>query len=495
MKVAQATGQAPEPRSTRDQVGVGRGMGLLAGARISAQVMQFGSSIWLARLLTPSDYGVFAIIMTVSMFALLLNDFGLTEALVRQPVLARWHADGALWVNGISGVVLFVVFSLASPVLAQIFDEPRLVYLFPLASLTFVISTNVVQIAILQRHRRFGFLAAAEVANSLTLMVVTTVLALVGAGVLSLVIGLLAGTTVMTLMLWSEVHWVPGRPRRADMITMLRGSAGNLSYSGLGLVGNSVDTYTVGIISSTAALGAYNRAYNLSRTPSSFVGGVLNRVLLPVYADLRERPGLLAQTWVTYTRRTLILLCPVAAFISLFASPLVNLLYGSRWAASGTYLAVLAWVIPAFAFASNVGPFLFLLARQRTVFVVGAAQAAIFVTIVIGAAFGGVSGVVWGVLAAGYLGHLPLIWVCLRSARIPMASVRAALIAPILATLLLTVALVGARAALADDASLMVGLACLAVAACLAVIVTEPKARERLSRYSLSRLPRSRPRR
>ena len=169
----------------------------------------------LARLLTPADFGLVAMVTAITGLGQAFADLGLSEATIQHPEISHNQVSTLFWINVAIGLTLTSITAALAPVLAWFYREPRLKDITFLVSLTFLIGGLRVQHdALLRRQMRFSSLAIRDVASYVLAVPVAIIMAWRGAGYWALVaLPLILNLTQMALS-WLMVRWIPGLPRR-----------------------------------------------------------------------------------------------------------------------------------------------------------------------------------------------------------------------------------------------------------------------------------------
>ena len=187
-----------------------RGVGWTTTSQVLIQAMSFVTMVVLARLLTPSDFGLAGLVALFTGFVALFVNFGLSAALIQRETISEAHRSSAFWLNLSVGVGLSVVTVLLAPVLAAFFDQPRLSALLAAVAPTFTVGAlAIVQSALLQRDMRFRRLAAIEIAALLSAAALAISVAAIGGGVWSLLAYTLTMTVSRSILLWLGHSWRP----------------------------------------------------------------------------------------------------------------------------------------------------------------------------------------------------------------------------------------------------------------------------------------------
>lgn len=371
---------------------VRRGVAWTAGSRMVLQVLQVGATAVLARLLTPADYGLAALVAVVTGLAAILVDLGIPAAVIQRRDLDERFLATAFWMNAGVGLVLAGVVCAAAVPLARFFDEPQLVGLVLLSSLTFVLSLNAVHVAVLQRALEFGRISRISLVTITVGLGVSIAAAAAGMGAVSLVLGPVAERLASVVQVWIAVRWFPRvRPSRQaarDIWTYGRGITG---FNILNYCVGSADRFVIGRVVTVAALGYYNRAGNLMQLPVQQTTRSLAGVFFPALSAMVDDLPRMRSAWLRLLRASWIVGVPVAVGLALTAPVLVETLYGEGWGPVVPLLVVLSAGIPFLLVGSTTAPVYQALGRTGLQFRLGLVNAVIAVVAL-------AVGVRWGVM-------------------------------------------------------------------------------------------------
>jgi O-antigen/teichoic acid export membrane protein len=306
----------------------------------------------LARLLTPKDFGVVGFALIFMALLETVKDLGLGQALVASRPENVYERADTVFVAGVGlGLLMTGVVAALAPLAAAFFDEPRLVGILPVLGLNFLIrSIGGTHYAIAQKEMRFRTRTIAEFADVLVRGTTGVVLALLGAGVWSLVIGYVVGTTALVTTLWVLVPWRPRlRLDRAQLPGLLRFGGALTGVDITSAITNNADYVFVGKVLGPAALGLYTLAFRLPELAIINVATVAGLVLFPAFANVPR--DALAHAYTVALRYMLMVCMPVAAGVALLAAPLVEVAFGPKWEGAVEPMRVLT----IYAFAVTVG--------------------------------------------------------------------------------------------------------------------------------------------
>jgi O-antigen/teichoic acid export membrane protein len=345
---APATEPTPEAPTATVPADLGRKTARGAGVTLAGQalriLLQLASTTVLARLLSPRDYGLLAVGLVVVGVGEVFRDMGLSTSAVRAQDLTRGQRDGLFWLNSAAGVLLGVLAFAAAPLVAAAFDQPALAEVTRALAGTFVLNGLAAQYrAGLTRDLRFGALVGCDLLSQAVALAVAVAAAALGAGYWALVAQQLAQAGVVLVGVVLLARWVPGRPRRGvGLMPHLRFGGGLTGTHLVYYLGNNLDSLSLGLFSGPAALGIYNRGFQLLMTPLNQLRSPASTVAVPVLARLQDDDARFGE----YLRRgQLALGYTLVAGMALAAGaaePLVHFLLGARWDAVTPVLTLLA---------------------------------------------------------------------------------------------------------------------------------------------------------
>lgn len=303
-------------------------------AFVVGKAMIFASTVVLARLLLPADFGIMAYCLTGLSYLLVFQSFGVETALISRRDQVEAAANAAFVTSLATGLTLYAMAWLAAPSIADFFHEPPLTDFFRTLALALPItSVMAVPNALLQRRLRFRDRMVAELAQASVKTILTIGLAWQGMGVWSLVLGHLAGEIIIALTYWLLAGWWPSlhfnRTVTRETITF----GGHIIIVGLlGVLINTIDYLLVGRLLGATALGLYTLAYRIPELVIMNTNVVIGTVALPLFSrsqsDLRQLRALL----LTYVRYVSLFAFPAGVGLAVVAPIFVDIIYSARWA-------------------------------------------------------------------------------------------------------------------------------------------------------------------
>ncbi|MEE6283075.1 lipopolysaccharide biosynthesis protein [Georgenia sunbinii] len=439
----------------------------LLGSWLST-VVQIGTTMVLARLLTPADFGIMAMALTLTVVVNQFRSLGLSQAVV-QRIDLRWsHVNALFWINTAAGVVLAGLVALAGFPLAEFYREPALVPICLALGAGFAISGVAVQHgALLNRAMRFRTISLRNVAAGVLSSVAAVVAALLGMGIWALVVQNVSMLVFATLLNWWAVPWRPSRPSGLREALPLLGFGAHVSIANLfHTLSREGDNVIIGRALDAGALGLYTRAYSLLMLPLRQLKTPVQAVMVPTLAALQEEPARYRQAYRMAISGLGHLGMPVIVVLAVTAHELIAVALGDRWLAAAPIFQILA-VASFVQLVSTTTGWIYTSTGRGAVY---ATWAVINGVVTVG---GFVIGVRWGItgVAVSYaitqvLLILPGFALACRHTPVAVADPFQAMVRPALVSLLLLGAAVGVRSLVVPGVTELVAL--VVVAGCTA---------------------------
>ena len=266
---------------------------LAVGTGQAARILlQIASVVVLARLISPRDYGLVAMVTAIVGIGEILREMGLSSAAVQSRSLTRAQRDNLFWISAAAGLLVAVVVALAAPLLVVLYGQPEVAGICLALAPTFLLSGLAAQYrAGLTRDLRFKALAVCDVACAAAALSVGVVAASFGLGYWSLVLQQLSSGVFALVALASTSGWLPRLyDRSAPMRQLLRFGFSVLGSQVITYTSMNVDSVLVGSAYGARDLGFYNRGMQLVRTPLNQLRTPIGTVALPVLSRLQDDP-------------------------------------------------------------------------------------------------------------------------------------------------------------------------------------------------------------
>lgn len=299
--------------------------------------IQVVATVVLARLLTPTDFGVVAMVTTFSFLLMNFGLNGLTEAVVQCDEMTHDLASALFWFNLGCGFLLTLGFAGAGSLLASFYKDAHVQRVAVGISLTILLtSTSVLHLALLKRAMRFSEVSFNDIRARIISVAASIILAWAGWGYWALVVGAVALPLSITVGAWFLCRWIPGRPRRVPGFrSMLRFAFHTYGNFTVNYASRNTDNLLVGWRFDAQALGYYKKAYDLFALSATQLVSSISVVVVSALSRVNR-------DMVQY-RRYLLGAITVMAFVgmgigvdlTLVGKDLIRLLLGPGWEPAG----------------------------------------------------------------------------------------------------------------------------------------------------------------
>lgn len=441
----------------------------VAGVRWSA-ASQFGrqgmgivSTAILARLLSPTDYGLMGMAMVVTGFIGIFRDFGSSPALVQRQELDATLLSTVFWANIAFSLVTGCTIIAISPLAARFFHEPRVALLLCAVAPTFFFnSLSIVQQALLQRGLEFKSLANIELVASLLSYVVAVLVAWLDGGVWSLVAQAYAFLICLAVLLWQGAAWRPTLTFSWPALHSVRRYSVNMvGYSVFNYWARNAGNILIGRFLGSGALGFYSMAGRLVQYPTMATSGLVGRVLFPLLSKMQDDRERLGRAYFRTVSLIAVVTFPLLLGIFAVASPLVHGLLSAKWTPMIAPLMVLALVGANQSLATMTGSIYQSTGHTGLMFRVGIVNGLLYVLGIALGLRGGILGVAIGYAVADALATVIDYFFAFRLIGQPMNAVFSAAWRSLFCSVVMVVPLMLASAWLAAFAGPLAALAIL----------------------------------
>lgn len=311
--------------------------------RFSVQGVQFVLTIIIARILSPEDYGLVAMLGIFMALAQVLVDSGFANALIQKKDRSEVDYCTAFHFNAIGSIVIYGCLFFCSPFIASFFEEPQLTLLTRVLGLILIInSLGIVQQAKLTINLDFKRQAQSSFIAVVVSGVVGVWMAYEGYGVWTLVWQGLLNNLLRVLFLWVFSRWLPRWMFSYSSFRTLFSFGSKLMLSTMlhALYTNSY-SLIIGKVFSASELGFFNRSYTLAQFPSTNFTNIVVRAVYPIQCRYQDDMPQLRNIFLKYMRISCYLIFPVMVGVAALAEPLVRVMLTDKWLPAVPFLRIL----------------------------------------------------------------------------------------------------------------------------------------------------------
>lgn len=325
----------------------------MASLRFAVRGLGLVSTMILARLLVPADFGLVAMATSVIAFMELATAFGFDVPLIQNQEADRRHFDTAWTLNVLFYLALTGLLVLVARPAAAFYHEPRLpLVIYVLAAGFAIRGFQNIGVVHFRKDMNFRKEFAVMFSKKAVGVLVTIPLAFYLRSYWALVAGIVAGD-VLGVIVTYVFH--PFRPRLGLSAAreMLDFSKWLLASNALRFVQQRSPDFLIGRVSGSAALGIFAIGFEISTLPSTELVAPINRVVFPGYSKLARDARVLGQSYLDVLAVIALLLLPASLGLSAVARPLVDVFLGDKWTAAAPLIAVLGIYGGVYAIQTN----------------------------------------------------------------------------------------------------------------------------------------------
>lgn len=323
------------------------GMSWSFAENFSLQGIQFVIGVLLARVLSPSDYGMVGMLAIFTAISQTLINSGFSTAIVRKTDRTQTDLSTAFWFNIGVGIVLYFILFFSGPLIARFYNVPLLADLIKVTAITLIFnSLCIVQQALFTIKMDFKTQAKISVSSSLTTGVIGVVMAYNGFGVWSIVWPGVFGGALRCILMWVFSKWRPDKIFSTASFKDLFSFGSKLLLSGLiDTTYNNIYPIVIGKKFSATDLGYYSRAEGYSQLPATSITGVLQRVTFPMLCEIQDDMARLENVYRRLLRLSAFVVFPSMTGLAAIAEPLIRFMITDKWLMCVPYLQILCIAI------------------------------------------------------------------------------------------------------------------------------------------------------
>lgn len=311
--------------------------------QFSVKIIGLVINILLARILSPSEFGLIAMLTVFISLGNSLMDSGLASSLIRSRLTGQKDYSTVFIFNLIGGISAYTILFLSAPFIANFFSQPLLIQIIKVYGLTFIINAFFsIQNTLLIKEMRFKQQALIQIPAVIVGGFLGVFLAKNDYGVWSLVWMSLLSSLLSTLLHW---YYSPWRPRLIFDIKSFKKHfyfGYKMTLSGLlDTLYQNIYTIIIGRFYAVSQLGFYARADSLSQFPIGIISTAINKVAYPMFSSISNDDVKLKIVYKKLMQQVLFWNAPSLIYLAIIAEPLISLLLTDKWLPAVHYFQIL----------------------------------------------------------------------------------------------------------------------------------------------------------
>lgn len=306
---------------------------LTGGAQAWRMIISIVSTVILARLLQPSDFGLIATAAPILNFAMVLQGLGFNQAIIQRKEIDEGHMSTLFWLSIAISATLAGIIMVGAPSFAAFFAQPQLEsLLIGTAGLLVVAALGAQPYALLTRQLRFKAIAMIDVAGATLGLILTVAVAYVTRSYWALYIPTAATLLINLVGASALANWRVGRPRLDRHVRSMIGFGASVStFNLLSFLSRNVDKLLIAKVYGADQLGLYDRANRLMTAPLTQASTPITRVLTPTLSRLQDQPERYRRSYLDAASCLMILLHPPLLTAVVFSEAAITFFLGARW--------------------------------------------------------------------------------------------------------------------------------------------------------------------
>ncbi|PBJ13875.1 MOP flippase family protein [Flavobacterium sp. ACN6] len=296
-------------------------------------IISLGISIFLARLIDPSEFGLFAIVTVSVGFLTIFRDFGLSAALIHKDEPTQLEIDSVFWFNNLLALIIALIIFFGAYFAGNFYKDPKLIPLMQIMGLIFFLSAfGLVPDGLIHKHLDFKSFFIKNIINIVLSGSIAIFFAYLKYGVWALIIQTLVSTILEVVISFRMIKWRPRMQFSWPLIKpFLKFSMPLLGENTINYWVRNIDNLLIGKMLGDQVLGYYSRAYNLMLLPVRQISGAITRVMFPSLSIIKNDKQ---KVWESYSKIisiTAFFTFPLMGMLYLFGDEIILLLYGEKW--------------------------------------------------------------------------------------------------------------------------------------------------------------------
>jgi len=363
----------------------------VALTNIFRQVLQIVSLFILARLLTPDDFGLFAILMLFVGFMQMFSDMGTGAALIQIKDPSEKLLSSVFFFNLFVGLLLCLLLISISGLIATFFGNPHIQELLQIISIIFIISSfGVVQKALYDKQMDFKKITLIESISQLIGLIFAIISAMKGLGIYSLIIQALSSNTIRVVLIWFYSNWRPLFHFTIEDITQIWDFTKNYTlFDTINYFARNADNFLIGKFLGSPALGVYSIAYRIMLYPLQNISRTLLRILFPAFAQIQDDNMKFQKAYLRVIFFIALISFPIMIGMMATADIFVPILFGDKWKNLDILIMILAPIGMIQSIITTTGSIYMAKGNTRTLLKIGIINSIVTVTFfIIGLPFG-----------------------------------------------------------------------------------------------------------
>jgi O-antigen/teichoic acid export membrane protein len=310
---------------------------------IISKIIVLAGGIYLARLLSPEDYGLIAMLYIIFAVSNFMITGGLGLALIREKTITEADKATVFYFNILVSICLYVLLWFGAPLIASFYEREEIIFLTRVMGLDLLFkSFIIVQISVLKRELKFKLLGVTDVISGIVVIGTAVLLAYSGFGVIALAVKFILGSLVTSVILFAFNPWLPKGFITRKSFNRLFAFGSNVMLLGfVNSISSNLNQVVIGKYYSPISLGFFNQGNMLKDNVANTLNDTVMNVTFPMLVQLQDDKEKLKAGYQRIMRINTFTIFPLVTILILTAEPLIIGLLGEKWRGSVVFLQIL----------------------------------------------------------------------------------------------------------------------------------------------------------
>jgi O-antigen/teichoic acid export membrane protein len=311
--------------------------------RFSTLFIQFVVITIIARILTPSDFGLIGMLSIFSSLGLVILDSGFSQALIREQDVTQDDLSSIFYVQLIIGAGIYAILFYLSPAIANFFNAPKLVEIGRLVFLLFPLNSfGIIHMTLIRKKLKFKLGAIISIISVIISGLIGVIMAYSGFGVWALVFQMIFRAFIASILSWFVISWHPSFTFKYISLRKYIGFSSNLLITGvLQVLSRNIFTLIIGRFYPVAEVGFYNQAKRFEQIPSESLTAVIQSTSYPILSTIQNENTRLKRGYKKIITQTMLINSFMMFALIAVANNLFVVILTEKWNQSIPYFQIL----------------------------------------------------------------------------------------------------------------------------------------------------------
>ena len=332
---------------------------LSSSLKIILRVIQI---YFLTKILSPEDFGLIALTMTIIGFSETFRDFGVSNAIIHKTDISKNQLSTLLFINIFLGIIFYLFFYFSASFFANVFNSIDLKNTLQILSVTFLINSfGTLYGSILKKHLKFKSISIIEIISTFLSFILSIYLAIEGYGIKALIYPTILSCIILNILYVKEGRTF-FRPKIyfniGEILFFIRFGLFQMSHNAVSYLGKDLDYIIIGKTLNFEILGIYTLAKELAIKPALFLNPIIMKVGFPIMSKVQNNITQLREAYLKSIRLIGIINIPIYFLMFISSFHIVNILFGEKWDSSIVIFPILCFAFTIRSLNSPAGALL-----------------------------------------------------------------------------------------------------------------------------------------